>query len=162
MNTVFSRRSVSGARTCPSSIVLPEPFAHHSLEWNPFPEKRTASRTGAWLPGFAAVVTSPQTGSDSIHGRAIVTPTPRRKVRRVKWCVFIKAAGGGTDGLAWDKITDFDASLTSQLRVPAANLPKLRALDDRFDCDGEAVAVLLELLLDLIEERLVGELDAAA
>ena len=44
---------------------------------NPLPEKRTASRTGASAAG-----SSPQTGSDSSHGSAIETPSPRRKDRR--------------------------------------------------------------------------------
>ncbi len=32
---------------------------------------------------------APQTVSDSIHGSAIVTPTPLRNVRRENWCVVI-------------------------------------------------------------------------
>ena len=34
-------------------------------------------------------LSSPQTGSDSSHGRAMVTPRPRRKVRReMGWAIF--------------------------------------------------------------------------
>ena len=49
----------------------------------PLPMNRTAKRFGnagaaSWLRGGG----TPQAGSDSSHGRAIVTPTPRRKVRR--------------------------------------------------------------------------------
>ena len=66
-------------------MVEPVPRAHHSREWKPFPEKRTARRTG----GSLAVVderrgSSPQTGSDSSQGRAMVTPKPRSKRRREK------------------------------------------------------------------------------
>jgi hypothetical protein len=47
------------------------------------PENSTASRTGASLAGLTpAGGVSPQTVSDSIHGSAMVTPTPRRNVRR--------------------------------------------------------------------------------
>ena len=65
----------------PSSIAAPSPFAHHSLLWNPLPEKRQANRTGgseAVFFGFS----SPQTGADSSQGSAIVTPAPRRNARR--------------------------------------------------------------------------------
>ena len=31
MNSIFSRKSASGASTLPSSMLLPSPLAHHSL-----------------------------------------------------------------------------------------------------------------------------------
>ena len=83
----------------PSSIDRPEPLAHHSREWNPLPENSTASRTGASLAlPFAS---SPQTLSDSSQGRAMLTPTPRRNVRRGNWWVlaFIVGLGGFGVGL---------------------------------------------------------------
>jgi hypothetical protein len=51
------------------------------------PANSTASRTGASLAGFTpAGGVSPQTVSDSIHGSAIVTPSPAEKtVRREYW-----------------------------------------------------------------------------
>src|SRR5690606_26934309 len=61
----------------------PVPLAHHSLEWKPLPANRTATRTGGSEAGAAAAAGVANTGSDSIHGRAIETPRPRRKVRRV-------------------------------------------------------------------------------
>src|SRR6266404_1338078 len=91
MKSIFSRKSVSGASALPSSICFPSPLAHHSLLWNPLPANSTASRTGASLAGLRPVGgESPQTVSDSIHGSAMVTPTPRRKVRRENWWEFIE------------------------------------------------------------------------
>ena len=58
----------------------------------------------AVLWGSEDFVSSPQTVTDSIQGRAMVTPVPRRKVRRLKWCeVFMGWGGccrgyGGTGG----------------------------------------------------------------
>jgi hypothetical protein len=49
--------------------------------WKPLPENKTPKRSGA-PPVAAAALVWPQTGSDSSQGRAIETPTPRRKVRR--------------------------------------------------------------------------------
>ena len=76
--------------TLPSFICEPAPSAPHSALWNPLPENRTAKRVGAPLPSlsdrracFLVGLSSPQTGHDSIHGSAIVTPpAPRRKARR--------------------------------------------------------------------------------
>ena len=64
--------------------VAAAPRAHHSWLWKPLPENRTARRTGASLAPRTALASSPQTRSDSIHGSAMLTPTPRRKVRREK------------------------------------------------------------------------------
>ena len=73
----------------------------HLLRLRPWPTtpccesrcRRTghASRTGASLAGFAPAATSPQTGSDSSHGRAMVTPTPRSIVRRENWCRLMES-----------------------------------------------------------------------
>src|SRR4051794_5679094 len=89
MNVSFSRTGASGSSTLPSCIAEPVPFAHHSFEWKPLPEKRQANRTGGGEPSR---VSSPQTGTDSSHGRATDTPTPRRNVRRDKGC-FIGRSG---------------------------------------------------------------------
>ena len=58
--------------------------AHQWPAWNPLPENNTATRTGAWLAGSDDLgrLSSPHTREDSIHGKAIVTPTPRSNVRR--------------------------------------------------------------------------------
>ena len=83
MKSIRSRKSASGASTWPSSMSRPLPRAHHSL-WKPLPENSTARRTGASLAPRTALASSPQTRNDSIHGSAMLTPTPRRKVRREK------------------------------------------------------------------------------
>jgi hypothetical protein len=41
-----------------------------------------ANRFGQGAGSFATTVSEPQTGTDSNHGSVIVTPTPRKKVRR--------------------------------------------------------------------------------
>ncbi len=51
----------------------------------PLPMNSTAKRLGNAAPAAAAAEAAgaaPQAGTDSNQGRAIVTPTPRRKVRR--------------------------------------------------------------------------------
>src|SRR2546422_4785837 len=97
-------------------MFLPSPLTHHSLLWKPLPAKRTANRTGASLAGAAALGSSPQTLSDSIHGRAIVTPTPRRKVLRVNLCMFIL-----------DRYLTFLTALFFGSKIPAPNLLELPA-----------------------------------
>src|SRR5881628_514544 len=67
-------------------MFLPSPLAHHSLLWKPLPANSTASRTGASLPRPPPVGSSPHTASDSNHGKAMLTPKPRRIVLRVKSC----------------------------------------------------------------------------
>src|SRR4051812_8489755 len=81
MKVSFSRTGLSDSRTLPSSRPAPSPFAHHSLEWNPFPENRQAIRTGG-SDALPLLLSSPQTGTDSSHGNATVTPSPRRNARR--------------------------------------------------------------------------------
>src|SRR5436305_14994000 len=80
-NSIFSRNGRKGSSTLPSSILSPSPLAHHSLLWKPLPANRQAKRTGgseARSFGFS----SPQTGTDSNHGSAIVTPRQRKNARR--------------------------------------------------------------------------------
>ena len=82
MNSVFSRKSSSGWSTLPSFRPFPSPLADHSVLWKPLPPKSTASRTGGSLARDAPPGASPQTGSDSSQGSAIVTPRPRSTERR--------------------------------------------------------------------------------
>src|SRR5918998_1543330 len=71
----------SGSRLLPSCMSAPSPLAHQWLPLIPQPMNRAANRFGATgTPPFTGGL--PQTGTDSSHGRAIVTPTPRRNVRR--------------------------------------------------------------------------------
>ena len=71
-----------GWRLLPSSMDAPDPLAHQWLPFTPLPQKSAAKRFGIAVGTSPAIVSAPQTGSDSIHGSAMVTPTPRRKVRR--------------------------------------------------------------------------------
>jgi hypothetical protein len=82
-NNVFSRKSFIGVSTLPSVMPAPSPCAHHSLLWKPLPENSAAKRTGASLPAFDGRAVSPQTRIDSIHGSAMVTPTPRKNALRL-------------------------------------------------------------------------------
>src|SRR5436190_15588864 len=84
--TTFMRvlNGARGSRLLPSSICSPAPLAHQWLEFTPLPQNKVAMRFGKAAVSVGAGVTSaPQVGSDSSHGKDIVTPTPRRKVRRV-------------------------------------------------------------------------------
>src|SRR4051812_27410751 len=91
----------SGARLLLSFMFAPLPLAHQWLPLIPLPMNMTAKRWGKALaaadaalapapaaPAVAAVgavvVVAPQTGIDSSHGSAMVTPTPRRNVLREK------------------------------------------------------------------------------
>src|SRR5262245_58490368 len=72
----------SGSRLLPSSMSAPAPLAQKWLPLIPHPMNRAANRLGSGASEPFVTVSAPQTGTDSSHGRAIVTPTPRRKVRR--------------------------------------------------------------------------------
>src|SRR4051812_4052478 len=73
----------SGFSDLLSSKVEPEPFAHQCSGLMPVPMNRTPKRFGArGKPVSAARAVAPKPESDSSHGSAIVTPTPRKKVRR--------------------------------------------------------------------------------
>src|SRR5207248_4183811 len=71
-----------GSRLLPSSMSAPEPRAHQWSELMPQAMNSAANRLGAAAGASPSIVGAPQTGSDSSHGRAIVTPAPRRNVRR--------------------------------------------------------------------------------
>jgi hypothetical protein len=60
----------------------PEPFAHQWSELMPQAMNRAANRFGHAAGESPVMGAAPQTGTDSSHGRAIVTPTPRRNIRR--------------------------------------------------------------------------------
>src|SRR5206468_2131524 len=77
---ILARSGASGSRQRPSSIEAPEPFAHQLGGLMPQPMKRAANRFGQGIGTSPATVGAPQTGTDSSHGSAIVTPTPRRNV----------------------------------------------------------------------------------
>src|SRR3954447_10710211 len=70
----------SGSRLLESFISAPCPLAHQWFPLMPLPMNITAKRLGA--------VVAPQTGIDSNHGSAIVTPAPRRNILR-EGCILI-------------------------------------------------------------------------
>src|SRR5690349_7543468 len=78
MTLIFFLSGSSGSRLLPSFISSPEPLDHQWFPLMPFPMNTTAKRLGSG-PVFVA---APQTGIDSSHGSAIVTPAPRRKTLR--------------------------------------------------------------------------------
>src|SRR5262245_26400277 len=75
------RNSDRGSRLLLSSMSEPDPLAHQCLGLMPLPMNRAAKRWGGEEVADDDLL--PQTGSDSSQGRAMVTPTPVRKVRRV-------------------------------------------------------------------------------
>src|SRR6187549_3633292 len=77
-----SLNGTSGSSEGPSSIAAPEPRAHQVSGLIPLAMNTTARRRGKAVAVPACVLVAPQTGIDSIHGRSIVTPAPRRNVRR--------------------------------------------------------------------------------
>src|SRR4051812_5620927 len=143
-NMSFSRNGRSGSSTFPSSMPLPSPRAHHPLLWNPLPANRTANRTGG-SEGACLGPSSPHTGTDSSHGRAIVTPTPRRNARRERgWVMRVVIARLPFGG--------------PSLRVPvAADQSKLRATDQDLHGGREPPPVPVQPRDHLLDQHLVGE-----
>src|SRR3954463_2366774 len=77
----------SGARVLLSTMSAPLPEADHSLGLIPQPINITAKRRGRVASAPPVTIddgSAPQAGSDSSHGNAIVTPTPRRNMRRLR------------------------------------------------------------------------------
>src|SRR3954470_4031032 len=71
-----------GSRLLLSSMSAPEPFAHQFLGLMPLPMNRAANRLGCVDCAPVTDSALPK-GSDSSQGNAIVTPTPRSRVRRL-------------------------------------------------------------------------------
>src|SRR4051812_11753260 len=124
---------------------LPSPRAHHSLLWKPLPANRHANRTGGCDDAFFAT-SSPQTGTDSSHGSAIVTPTPCRNARREN---------------GW--VTRFAiVSLRSRRLVGVVAPPdhlKLPAADNHLHRRRDVPLVLIQFRHHLVDQRLVGKDD---
>src|SRR6185437_1663177 len=80
------RREDKGSRLLLNCISAPEPFAHQFLGLMPLPMNRAANRRGGEEAAAPEGDSLPQTGIDSSHGRAIVTPTPLSSVRRLILC----------------------------------------------------------------------------
>src|SRR5260370_20522030 len=67
-----------GARVLLSVISGPAPWASQWSSFTPLPMNRTAKRFGK----ASGPVEAAKAGRDSSHGKAMVTPAPRRTVRR--------------------------------------------------------------------------------
>src|SRR5437764_14654366 len=80
------RSDNNGSRLLLSCMSAPEPFAHQLLGLMPLPMNRAANRCGCPEGDAREADSLPQPERDSSQGRPIVTPTPRRKVRRLSLC----------------------------------------------------------------------------
>src|SRR5215470_9276129 len=100
--------------------------------------KTTAKRFGGLVARVASVV-APQDGIDSSHGSAMVTPAPRRKVRREDGILFTSLNGG------------FGPSLGQELGT----------CNNLFHHRVETVAVRCQFGTQGLDGRLVGQDQAA-
>src|SRR6516165_8162983 len=83
MTFSFARYGASGSRLRLNCMLALAPVALQCGGLMQFPMKRTARSLG---PVAAAGCSAQPNGNDSSHGKAIVQPTPERKVRRVSLC----------------------------------------------------------------------------
>src|SRR5215208_690072 len=133
MTLTFFFNGSSGDRLRPSVISSPEPVAPQWFSLTPLPMNRTANRFGKGeLDGVAA-----NADSESSHGSAMVTPAPRRTVRR-------------------------DNFISLPLSGCGAFLQELRARDDGFDQSAESIAARRELVIHPLNQRLVRKLQRSA
>src|SRR5256885_1604967 len=80
---IFVLSGAIGSRDLLSSMSAPDPRAHQWSGLMPHAINRVANRFGKAAAAPAAAGESPQTGTDSSHGKAIATPAPRKNARRV-------------------------------------------------------------------------------
>src|SRR4051812_13502252 len=172
MNVSLSRTGLRGSRTLPNSKPAPSPLAHHSLEWKPLPENRQANRTGG-SDALPFAVSSPQTGTDSSHGNATVTPRPRRKARRERgyWLTTFAIArpsrgrvGRVSQPVVRDRFTSLRTGWETwptgrSLKLTAADHAELRAPHDLPDRGLHPAVGLVQLRRHLVDQRLVRQRD---
>src|SRR4051812_40499530 len=88
MTFILVLNGARGESVLLSCMLAPPPDADHSLGLMPQPMNITAKRRGnvASAPPVrtGAGDSAPHAGSDSSQGSAIVTPTPRRNMRRLR------------------------------------------------------------------------------
>src|SRR3954469_18666311 len=82
MTLIFALSGSSGANDSLSSIPAPVPLAHQRPGLMPVPMNNTAKRWGGPEVVAAEAELIPKPESDSSHGKAMVTPAPRRNVLR--------------------------------------------------------------------------------
>src|SRR5688572_11250370 len=134
MTTIFFLSGSSGCSDLLSFISAPLPRAHQWLPLMPLPMNITAKRFGNTVAA-AADCDGAAHASDSSHGSAIVTPTPRRTVR-----------------------LEMDRLMPSLL---GAGGTKLRARHDAFDDAVETVAVAGQRRAHRVDRGLVRQHQAA-
>src|SRR3979411_409990 len=126
--------------------------------------KRTAKRFGK-VPGEAA---SAKAGRDSSHGRAMVTPAPRRTVRRemrlaefsVRWAILFtflfRGSGLRQIGfLSVQELGSFDYGFQQRSKVITIRRQRgLHALNDRFIGEQErpAESVAQQFTAEIIQK----------
>src|ERR1043166_2849778 len=145
----LGRNAVSGSRLRPSSMAAPSPRADQLGGLMPLPMKRAAKRLGgeAGTPPARARVPS-----DSSHGRAMLTPTPARNVRRDKVCFIGVIPPQGANRPILLRGGDFARPFVQ----------KLRARDDGFDQAIEPVVVVGQPFTHAVDRVAVGRQEAAA
>src|SRR5579862_63342 len=141
----------SGDRVLLSFMSAPEPSALQLFSLMPLPMNMTPKRFGK------TVGASPNTGSDSSHGRATATPAPRRTARREmrgeEFCVdfgilvhlslaYILGKRGGLRRCFFDRFG-----------IPL--IQKLRAGDDGLDQRAKAILIRGQLGLHAVDDQLV-------
>src|ERR1051326_6050707 len=122
-------------------MAAPEPSEFQWSSFTPFPMNSTAKRFGNSSGG------APHAFRDSSHGKATVTPAPRRTVRRE-----IRDAGFGVRlGM------DSPFSVKGGGRSRGSDIQKLRAGNDGFHQAAEAIFVGLKLRLHLGNQRIIRD-----
>src|SRR5579884_2672922 len=144
----------SGSKHLPSSSDAPSPLAHQFGRLTPLPMNMTANRLANWTaaaPSVEAASAPPpiRPASDSSHGKAIVTPTPRRKVRRA---MPVRSVAPDSLWLMSSPLCDL---------IPPPLVQELRAGDNRLDQCIQPVIGVGDFFVDLADQ-LIGGRDGAA
>ena len=79
MKSMSSRCGIIGVQRRTDFHARAAPFAHQCAGSTPFEKNTMPSRSGGVLAAAAGAAVCAKIGSDSIHGSARATPTPRRK-----------------------------------------------------------------------------------
>src|SRR5688572_24770987 len=132
MTLIFFFNGSSGDRLRLSCMSSPDPVAPQWFSLTPLPMKSTAKRLGKGELGVAA-----NADMDSSHGNAMVTPAPRRTVRR-------------------------DSLISLAFLHGRAFLQELRAGDDGLDQRAESIVIRRELRVHPLDERLIRQQKRAA
>src|SRR6266404_4705145 len=135
MTLILCFKGSSGASVLLSFMSAPEPSAPQCSSFTPFPMNRTAKRFGKEDGG----VVPAKAGSDSIHGKAIVTPAPTSALRRVmpltellvRFAILVAFLFPGIGLLSRDQ----------RERSGAAFVHELRACDNDFHHRSESITI---------------------